>query len=252
MALSVFRLYRREMDTNALGLLSLSAILMACGCGGARVVASRGVDLSSVTLEARAGSRSAPAMSEREQGLQAGDYVVYRFSGSFRKTSPAPLTLTERVLGREGRVLSLEVVLEDGTKKQTLHLHKDSTPGAAREVFDVTRLEGRSERPATIEAYEAMMAKTVLAADQNEEQLGIETTSVLLGGKTLTCSKTSYRVRVGKQEATMSTVASDAFPWGDVAGDITTLDGQILYRVEVVDAGRRVREPDVGAVAVAP
>ena len=98
---------------------------------------------------------------------------------------------------------------------------------------------------------ETMMEKTVLAADQNEEQLGTETTNVLLGGKTLSCKKTSYRVRVGKHEATMSTVASDAFPWGDVAGDITTLEGQVLYRVEVIDAGTRARERGVGAVAVA-
>lgn len=228
------------MDFSAARLLSVSAILMVCSCAGPRVVASRADRLSSATLDAGAHSRSAPpTTSQLEQGLQAGDYVVYRFSGSFRKASPAPLTLTERVLGREGGVLALEVVLDDGAKKQTLHIHKDSTPGAAREVFDVTRVEAGSERATTVEAYEAMMAKTVLAADQNEEQLGTETTNVLLGGKTLPCMKTSYRVRVGKHEATMSTVQSDTFPWGDVAGDITTLEGQVLYRVEVVDAGTR-------------
>jgi hypothetical protein len=241
------------MEFSAVRLLSLSALVMACSCGGVSAVASRGVGLSSATPAARAGLRSAaPAISEHEQGLQTGDYVVYRFSGSFRKTSPAPLTLTERVLGREGGVLALEIVLDDGAKKQTLHIHKDSTPGAAREVFDVTSVEAGIEHPATVDAYEAMMAKTVLAADQNEEQLGIETTNVLLAGKTLTCKKTSYRVRVGKHEATMSTVASDAFPWGDVAGDITTVGGQVLYRVEVVDAGSRSHERDVGVVAVAP
>jgi hypothetical protein len=239
------------MEISAAKLLSLSAIVMACGCAGPHVTASHGERLSSATSEARASSRpTPPATIELEQGLQAGDYVVYRFSGSFRKASATPLTLTERVLGREGGILALEIVLDDGAKKQTLHIHKDSTPGAAREVFDVTRVEPGSERPATVEAYEAMMAKTVLAADQNEEQLGTETTNVQLGGKTLTCKKTSYRVRVGKHEATMSTVASDAFPWGDVAGDITTLEGQVLYRVEVVDAGTRTRERD-GVVAVA-
>ena len=241
------------MEISAAGLLSLSAIVVACGCGAAPVVANRSVGLSSATSAARAVSLASPPppISERELGLQAGDYVVYRFSGSFRKTSPAPLTLTERVLGREGVVLLLEVVLDDGAKKQTLHIHKDGAPGSAREIFDVTRVEAGGERPATIEAYEAMMAKTVLAADQNEAELGTEITSVLLGGKTLACKKTSYRVRVGKQEATMSTVASDTFPWGDVAGEITTLDGQLLYRVEVVDTGTRARERDVGAVAVA-
>ena len=82
-----------------------------------------------------------------------------------------------------------------------------------------------------------MMAKTVVAADQNEEQLGTERTSVLVGNQTLPCTKTRYRVRVGKRIATMSTVESAGFAWGDVAGDITTLEGQVLYSVEIIDAG---------------
>ncbi|MDB4933306.1 MAG: putative secreted protein [Labilithrix sp.] len=176
---------------------------------------------------------------------------MYRFTGSFRKTSAAPLVLTERVLGREGDVLTLELVLEDGPKKETLRIRKDATPGAADEVLEVTRVEADVTRSATVDAYEAMMAKTILAADQNEEQLGIETTRVRVGGKSLPCKKTSYRVRVGTHEATMSTVESDAFPWGDVAGEITTLDGKVLYRVEVVDAGNAGRQRDVAAVTAA-
>jgi hypothetical protein len=235
-------------------LLSLSVTLMACSCAaGSSAVANPG-GLPPRTSEARLRS-NVPPSAELEQGLRAGDYVVYRFSGSFRKstagTSPAPLTLTQRVLGREGNVLTLEIVLEEGTKKQTLHIRKDSTPGAVREVFDVVRVEAGHERPDTVDAYEAMMAKTVLAADENEAELGTESTNVLLGGRALTCTKTSYRVRVGKHQATMSTVQSDTFPWGDVAGDITTLDGQVLYRVEVIEAGTQRGGSDRGAVAIA-
>ena len=238
------------METRTVALLSASAILVRGGCAGPRAAAPREVGISSAMVRGAART-TPPEIAALAEGLQAGDYVVYRFSGSFRKASAAPLTLTERVLGREGRVLSLEVILDDGAKKQTIHLHKDSTPGAAREVFDVTSVEAGSERPATVEAYEAMMAKTVLAADQNEEQLGTETANVLLGGQTLRCLKTSYRVRVGKHQATMSTVTSETFPWGDVAGDITTLEGQVLYRVEVVDAGTSAHERGAGALAAA-
>ena len=56
-------------------------------------------------------------------------------------------------------------------------------------------------------------------------------------------------MRVGKHEATMSTVESEAFPWGDVGGDITTADGQLLYRVEVVDAGSGTLDRSAGPVA---
>jgi hypothetical protein len=163
--------------------------------------------------------------------------VIYRFSGSFRKA--APLMLTERVLGRDGSVLTLEVVLDDGTTKETLHLRKETTAGSAEEVLDVTRLEAGVEHAATASVYEAMMAKTILTADENEERLGTEAATVMVGKSALPCRKTTYRVRVGKREATMSTVESDAFLWGDVGGEITTPDGQVLYRVEVVDAAQR-------------
>lgn len=244
------------MRTNALGLLSLSAMLVACGggCGANRgVVVSSATSTTSATSasgSAHNGTRAAatPAAPVGERGLQAGDYVVYRFSGSFRKPSPSPLTLTQRVLGRDGAVVSLEVILDDGRKQETLRIRKDATPGSAEEVFDVTRIEAGVARSATVDAYAALMARTVLAADQNEAELGTETTSVHVGDKTLRCKKTGYRVRVGKHEATMSTVESEAFPWGDVAGDITTVDGQVLYRVEVVEAGSAARDGAVAAI----
>lgn len=224
------------MELAASSLLALSAILVASGCSAPRAVASRPVTLSSANAGGRGAPRLTPPVTPAlAAGLQAGDYIVYRFSGSFH--AAAPLTLTERVLGRDGGVLTLELVLDEGTRKETLHVRKDATPGSAEEVFDVTRLDAAGERSASVDAYAAMMAKTVLAADQNDEQLGTERTSVLVGNQTLPCTKTSYRVRVGKRIATMSTVESAGFAWGDVAGDITTLEGQVLYRVEIIDAG---------------
>jgi hypothetical protein len=231
------------------GLLALSAALTACAGArpGAIAATGRGVVVSSATSPARASaSRGA------ELGLRAGDFVVYRFSGSFRKGGASPLLLTQRVLGRDGDVISLEIVLEDGKKQEILRVRKDATPGSAEEVFDVTRVEAGIARSASVDAYAALMAKTVLAADQNEAELGAEETSVRLGDQTLRCKKTSYRVRVGKHVATMSTMESDGFPWGDVGGDITTADGQVLYRVEVVQAGNASRERSAGPVAIAP
>lgn len=201
------------------------------------------------TACAGGGRVAATAVTTRELGLSAGDYVVYRFSGSFRKDAASPLLLTQRVLGRDGGVLVLEVTLEDGARQETLRIRKDATPGSAEEVFDVTRVEAGVAHSASVDAYAALMAKTVLAADENVAELGAEQTSVRLGGKTLRCTKTSYRVRVGKHAATMSTMESKAFPWGDVGGDITTADGQVLYRVEVVDAGSGAPGRAAGPVA---
>ena len=41
----------------------------------------------------------------------------------------------------------------------------------------------------------------------------------------------------GKREATLSTIESPAFAWGDVGGEIVTAKGKVLYRAEVIDAG---------------
>ena len=240
------------MQHRVLGILAVLSLSATAACAGG---ASGATTLTSRAVGVSAGSRAdAHATAAREVpagelGLQPGDYVVYRFSGSFRKAA-TPLVLTQKVLGRDGGVVSLEVTLDDGAKHETLRIRKDATPGSAEEVLDVTRIEAGIAHAAKPDAYAALMAKTVLAADENEAELGVEETTVDVGNKTLHCTKTSYRVRVGKHEATMRTVESQAFPWGDVGGDITTTDGTVLYRVELVEAGS-ARDRSSGSVAAA-
>jgi hypothetical protein len=36
----------------------------------------------------------------------------------------------------------------------------------------------------------------------------------------------------------MRTLELENSPWGEVGGDVTTADGTVLYRAEVVDVGR--------------
>ena len=167
-----------------------------------------------------------------------GDFIVYRFSGSFRKKA---LTLTERVVDVKGALATVDLTLDDGAKKRTLRVRFDHAPGAKHEVVSVARLEGGVEKPATVDAYDAMMADTVLAADENESTLGTESVTLAVGGKNLECTKTSYRVLVGKKKATMSAVTSDGFAWGDVGGEIKSDDGKVMYKAEVIDAGNDAR-----------
>ena len=97
-----------------------------------------------------------------------GDFVVYRFSGSFRK---APITLTQRVVARKGQVLTVDVAAESGEQKRELRVTLDIAPGKS-EVLSVARLEGGVESPASPAAYDDLLAETTLAADQNEGLLG--------------------------------------------------------------------------------
>jgi hypothetical protein len=67
--------------------------------------------------------------------------------------------------------------------------------------------------------------------------IGTERLVVSVGGHDIPCTQTRYRVIVGKRAATMRTIASESFAWGDVGGDIVSDDGRVLYRAEVVDVG---------------
>jgi hypothetical protein len=228
-------------------LVSAAFLVLSTGC--ARTGAPSGASSATSPLHARAASHATDASDARASLLalpapsvaiaqKPGDFIVYRFSGSFRKKA---LTLTERVVDVKGALATVDLTLDDGMKKRTLRVHFDHTPGARHEVVSVARLEGGVEKPATVEAYDAMMTETVLAADENESTLGTESVTLAVGSKNLECTKTSYRVLVGKKRATMSAVVSDGFAWGDVGGEIKSDDGKVLYKAEVLDAGNDAR-----------
>ena len=165
----------------------------------------------------------------------AGDYVVYRFSGAFHKGA---VTLTEKVLEAAGPILLVELTLTGGKNDGTLRVRFDTTPSAKTDVLSVVRVDAAgAEKPSTMAAYEALMSETVFAADQNEEVLGTESIKIAIGSKTFDCVQTRYSVIVGRKKGVLSTIASNAFAWGDVGGELKTNDGKLVYRIDIVDAG---------------
>lgn len=244
----------------------LSALLvsiLATGCGAASLTAqaehpTRGAGAPSRDEAAApeadavpsAGAEATPAAAKVAPAREPGDYVAYRFSGSFRK---APLTLTQRVVAREGSVLVIDMTLSEGGATDALRVRMSDAPETRGEILSAARVDrDGGEKPATLAAYEQLMGRTALAADANEAELGAEALTLDVGGAPLACRKVSYRVRVGKRTATMSTIQSDAFAWGDIGGEITADDGRVLYRAEIIDAGRAGAAPAAskgGAVA---
>ncbi|MFO0755738.1 MAG: hypothetical protein U0359_04575 [Byssovorax sp.] len=178
----------------------------------------------------------APERAADTSARKPGDFIVYRFTGSYRK---APLTLTERVIARDGAMLTIDLSMDDDGSKEELRVIVDESRGAKNEVVKVMRRKGSAATPASIETYEAMMSKTVLAADENLSLLKKEDSTLDLGGTPLPVRKTSYEVRVGKKHATLRTLESDGFAWGDLGGEITTNAGKTLYRAEVIEVGHQ-------------
>lgn len=167
---------------------------------------------------------------------EPGDFVVFRFSGKYRDK---PVTLRQRVLRREGTTLIVDVELSDEDETQHLRLSVHEPSGELLDVtrfeLDVAHVDGERELPFGVVAFEELMGKTMLLVDDNEAVLGSTGVMVELPGAEVSCTKTSYRVRVGLDMATMHTLTSDDFAWGDVGGEVVTDDGTVLYRAEVLE-----------------
>lgn len=236
--------------------------LLAAGCGRAALDArasSPAAEKAKIAHEASPEARdAADDAAEAEEGLesaevaqdaaaprQPGDYVAYRFTGSFQKK---PITLTQRIVAREGSALVVDVTVAQGDRSEALRVRMSDDPERRGEILAVARLDAQgAEQAAPLAAYEELMARTTLAADANEAELGTEDVQVEVGGQALACHRTSYRVRIGGKGATMRTIQSAQFAWGDLGGEITAEDGSVLYRAEVIEAGRAGAQPAVAA-----
>jgi hypothetical protein len=164
---------------------------------------------------------------------EVGDFTVQRYSGSFRKF---PVTVTEEVIAREGDLMIVDNTLEDGKESVRFRTRVDLK---SKRVVAASRFENGTEVEMTLAAYEALMAATVFAADTNEERLGAEAATCLVSGKEMECEVTSYRVTVGGKPAKLSVTTSAALSDRDVAGEIMSEDGNLIYRAEIVEIGKR-------------
>lgn len=248
-------MYPRLMNSTLLRVALLSTFALGCSGTAALTRAEAPLKASAAAVTSK-GSMKDAAIAERSAtadksakttlalrpiepddtgARRPGDFIVHKFSGSFRAE---PITLTQRVIAREGNILVIDMALDEGGSKQSLRVRVDDSAERRGEVLSVARLTQGGEEPATVEAYEELMAKTAVAADQNEAVLGSEAVTVDVAGAPVACQKTSYRVRIGKRQATLRTVQSDGFAWGDIGGEITSDSGDVVYRAELVESGR--------------
>lgn len=183
-----------------------------------------------------------PDGAARVSPRRAGDYFVHRFSGSFRQ---GPLTLIERVVAEREGTLIVDYTLEDGATDKTLRVTLDSETEAPVRVVELTE-DTEVEMP--LAAYEAMLAQTVFSPDVNEELLEETERTCLVGPKELDCEIKQYRVLVGDQQATLTVTESAEMPGRDLGGEVTAVDGSVIYRAELVEAGNTPAVDD-GSVA---
>lgn len=163
-----------------------------------------------------------------------GDFVAYRFSGSYREQS---VVVSQRVEARTAENLTIVMTVDSGGEVLRLRLIFDERADTRGEVLSAFKLEGAKQRPYGVAVYEQLMSEIMLSADANEAQLSTQNTKVEVGNRVFAAQRIRYRVRVGAHQAVMETLSAPQFAWGDIGGSIQTLDGKLLYKAEVIDAG---------------
>jgi len=223
------------MDMKRLLILA-SLSTFAIGCGSSAMVPRVTTARADVTEEKIATELPAPdAEDALTSARRIGDYVVYRFSGSFRD---APVEVTHRVVDRRGDMLVIDVTIEDRGAQQRLRMRVTDSG----DLLSVARWEGDVLRPFGVPAFESMMSELTLAADENlgliEERRG----ELEIGGAPVDATVARYRVRVGAHDAVMVTKSAPGFAWGDVGGEIRASSGKVLYKAEIVESGNASRD----------
>jgi hypothetical protein len=163
---------------------------------------------------------------------------VHRFSGSFASD---PLTLTEEVVAREEQAWVVDFSLSQNDAVERVRVRFDAATGAP---LAAARLDGTTETPAEISDYEALLARTIYAADVNDGLVSANDQTCLVGADELDCETKTYKVWVGEDPATLSVVHSTSFADRDLSGEITTEDGKLVYRAELIEA--RKGKPSTG------
>ncbi len=199
--------------------------LVAVGCGHAPQPARSAETAASAPATGAKPAPLSPSAPER----QVGDFFVHRFSGSFAEQ---PLTLTEQVQAREGDAWVVDFSLTQGEQVERLRVRFDANGRAV----SAAKLAGSRETKASLAEYDALLARTVYAADVNDGLVSSTTQTCLVGEAALDCETKTYKVWVGERAATLSVVHSETFPDRDVSGELTEDGGKLLYRAELIEA----------------
>jgi hypothetical protein len=162
---------------------------------------------------------------------KAGDFHVYRYSGTFTKR---PVTLTEQVLSVDGEGVAVtDFVMEDGSRTSALRV----TRKPSGEIVDIVRRTGEGEAQATTADFERMMKRIQFVPDSNDDVVSSEATTCLVGADEVGCEVTKYRVTVGSKQATLSISRSEKLPGRDLGGEIVSDSGKIIYSAQLVESG---------------
>jgi hypothetical protein len=110
------------------------------------------------------------------------------------------------------------------------------------EVLAVRRITDDGDVVASRADYDAMMKKTEFVPDSNDQKVGSDHTSCLIGDEQVDCDTTTYMVTLGGKQAKLTITRSGRVPGRDIGGDVVAEDGKVLYSARLIERGN---EPPV-------
>lgn len=171
---------------------------------------------------------------------EAGDYVVYKYSGSYR---PEPVFLTEKVLSRTGNKLEILVEWKSGKEFRAWKQFVTDTPFNRKNNI-VDRLlwldagqetELANENNADLfKLYEG----TFLMPQRSPHNLKEKRERLKIGGTGYLCDVKEYDTKVLNKRARMKSVESAEFLWTRAGAEYRDEKGGLIYGAEVLEHGR--------------
>jgi len=147
------------------------------------------------------------------------------------------VTVTERVVAVKDSSVIIDITREGGQKSRSIRVELNDAPGHRGEAISASVMRAGVEVPVGIAVYDALMSGTAFAADENEGEIDSGSAKLDVRGRAVDCTETRFKVKVHGKEATMRTLELVNSPWGEVAAEIKTTQGKVLYRADVVDVG---------------
>lgn len=176
-------------------------------------------------------SGSTGASLVREAPRRVGDRLVHRYSGTYRSEA---LVVEEKVIGQEGDALVVDFTVLEGDAPLKLRVRMSVK---SERIIDVVKVEDFLETPATLADYERLMEKTAFAADRNRGLVSRSPQTCLVGPEEFDCVESRFDVHVGGQEGTMLVSRHPGLA-RDIAGEVTAVDGTVLYRADLIEFER--------------
>ncbi len=170
-------------------------------------------------------------IAKKESPRRVGDLWVHRFSGSYRANA---LILKEEVVAEEGDLLVVDFTLQEGDSETQIRVRMAKR---SERIISVAKMVDGEEKAGEMSDFDALMTKTTFVPDQNHGKVAEKSETCLVGKDELNCELSEFKVLLGDQEATLTVAHNDELR-RDISGEITAVDGTVLYHAELIELKR--------------